>query len=216
MARVESSSCCTTAPSRVRPANAPFEREYVSTWVFIFQSVPADAWRPTGPAAADPSPVSWNLLERRCWKPWSFMTSMTKSTPSTPICNPQLPPPTETNAGALQPADVRQEATPRPCLAPKMNPPLIKSGTTRMHFALLNTSSGIPLSGADIIAWRTSTDFCRRSTVSSRVEPANAYVPAMPTKLITSSEMIFFMNFPFRGHETKRRRLQMADLAQRT
>src|SRR5437879_3900806 len=47
------------------------------------------------------------------------MTSMTRSTPSTPICNPQLPPPTETNAGALQPSAVRQVATPRPCLPPK-------------------------------------------------------------------------------------------------
>src|SRR5438105_10362341 len=55
-----------------------------------------------------------------------------------------------------------------------MKPPLMRSGTTRMHFALLSTSSGIPLSGIDIIACRTSTDFCRRSTVSSRAEPAHA------------------------------------------
>ena len=32
-----------TAPSRVRPANAPLEREYVSISVFSFQSVPAEA-----------------------------------------------------------------------------------------------------------------------------------------------------------------------------
>src|SRR5882724_2871116 len=78
------------------------------------------------------------------------MTSITRSTPSTPICNPQLPPPTETNPGALQPSVVRQVATPRPCLPPKMKPPLIKSGTTKMHFALLNVSSGMPLSGVAI------------------------------------------------------------------
>src|SRR5579864_1353333 len=180
MARVESSSCCTTAPSSVKPANAPFEREYVSTCVFIFQSVPADAWRPTGPAATDPSPDNWNLLESRCWKPCSFMTSMTRSTPSTPICNPQLPPPTETNAGALQPSAVRQVATPRPCFPPKMKPPLIRSGTTRMHLALLSTSSGMPLSGVAMIACRTATDDCRRATESSRAEPAQAQVQPYP------------------------------------
>src|ERR1700751_3099125 len=68
------------------------------------------------------------------------MTSMTRSTPSTPICNPHLPPPTETNAGALQPSVVRHVATPRPCLPPMMKPPLIKSGTTKMHFAFLRNS----------------------------------------------------------------------------
>src|SRR5437764_5368474 len=77
---------------------------------------------------------------------------MTRSTPSTPICNPQLPPPTDTNAGALQPSEVRHVATPRPCFPPKIKPPLIRSGTTRMHFALLRTSSGMPLSGVDMMA----------------------------------------------------------------
>src|ERR1700726_1070738 len=124
---------------------------------------------------------------------------MTRSTPSTPICNPQLPPPTETNAGALQPSGVRQEATPRPCLPPMMKPPLIKLGTTRMHFEPVNTSSGIPLSGVAIIDWRTSTDFCMRSTVSSRAEPAQANVPTRPIRLIVlseiSSETIFFIKF---------------------
>src|SRR6266550_8119063 len=97
------------------------------------------------------------------------MTSITRSTPSTPICNPQLPPPTETNPGALQPSVVRQVATPRPCLPPKMKPP------TKMHFTLLNVSSGMPLSGVAIMACRTSTDDCRRATESSRAEPAHAY-----------------------------------------
>src|SRR5438309_3525944 len=101
------------------------------------------------------------------------MTSITRSTPSTPICNPQLPPPTETNAGALQPSDVRHDATPRPCLPPKMKPPLIRSGTTRMHFALLNTSSGIPLSGVDMMACRTSTELLQpvHRVFSSRTCP---------------------------------------------
>src|SRR5271168_4012807 len=126
------------------------------------------------------------------------MTSMTRSTPSTPICNPQLPPPTETKAGALQPSGVRQDATPRPCLPPKIKPPLSKFGTTTMHFAPLNTSSGMPLSGVDMIAWITSTDFCMRSIVSSRSEPAQAKVPARPIKLINSNVVIFFMKCSFK------------------
>ena len=50
---------------------------------------------------------------------------------------------------------VRQVATPRPCLPPTMKPPLIRSGTIKMHFALLSTSSGMPLSGVAMIASRT-------------------------------------------------------------
>src|SRR6266576_160551 len=141
------------------------------------------------------------------------MTSITRSTPSRPICNPALPPPTETNAGALQPSTVRHVATPRPCLPPKVKPPLIKFGTTRMHFALLNTSSGIPLSGVAIIACRTSTAESSRATESCRAEPAHAYVPTIPTTLINSIDIVFFMNFSFRSCRTKRRQLQIADLA---
>src|ERR1700732_2737747 len=141
------------------------------------------------------------------------MTSIIRSTPSTPICNPQLPPPTETNAGALQPCDVRQDATPRPCLPPKMKPPFIKSGTTRMHFALLNTSSGMPLSGVAIIACRTSTEDCKRASVSWRAEPADAYVATSPTKAITSTEIVFFMNCSFRS-ELRGEDFRWADLVQ--
>src|SRR5438094_1394763 len=53
-------------------------------------------------------------------------------------------------------------------LAAKMKPP------TKMHFTLLNVSSGMPLSGVAIMACRTSTDDCRRATESSRAEPAHA------------------------------------------
>ena len=60
---------------------------------------------------------------------------MTRSTPSTPICNPQLPPVMAKNAGALQPLAVRHVATPRPFSAPNTKPPLIMCGTTAMHFA---------------------------------------------------------------------------------
>jgi len=48
---------------------------------------------------------------------------MTRSTPSTPICRPQLPPVMAKNTGALQPDDVRQVATPRPFSPPKTKPP---------------------------------------------------------------------------------------------
>src|SRR5581483_3846602 len=144
-----------------------------------------------------------------CCKPLSFITTMTRSTPSTPICNPQLPPPTDTNAGALQPSDVRQDPTPRPCLPPKMKPPLSKPGTTRMHFALLNTSSGIPLSGVAMIECRTSTDDCNRATVSSRVEAAHDSVPRKLINPINTADIIFCMNCPLLSNEAKRRRLQM-------
>src|SRR5438309_650332 len=144
------------------------------------------------------------------------MTSITRSTPSTPICNPQLPPPTETNAGALQPSDVRHEATPRPCLAPKMKPPLIKLGTTRMHFALLNTSSGMPLSGVAMIACTTSTDDCRRSTLSSRAEPAQASVPVSPIELISNNDIVLFMNCSFQNVQLRKEDFRWADLVQRT
>jgi hypothetical protein len=47
-----------------------------------------------------------------------------------------------TNSGALQPFDVWHVAIPRPCLPPKMKPPLIRLGTTIRHLALSGTSSG--------------------------------------------------------------------------
>src|SRR5437879_2963754 len=102
---------------------------------------------------------------------------------STTICSPQLPPPTETNAGALQPASVRQVATPRPCLPPKMKPPLIKFGTTRMHFASLNTSSGMPLSGVAVdrvqdIDGRLQSSICIfTSRAGPRTSSNQAYEP---------------------------------------
>src|ERR1022692_1143003 len=81
-------------------------------------------------------------------------------------------------------------------LAAKMKPPLIKLGTTTMHFALFNTSSGIPLSGAPMTACRTSTDDCRRATESSRAEPAQAYVPNRPMNPINRSAIVLFIFFP--------------------
>src|SRR5579863_4612442 len=96
------------------PANTPRAREYVSTSALIFQSVSAAVSRPTGPAAADASAPSLNLLERRCCIPLSFVTIITRSTACPPSCNPQLPPVTVIGAGALQPFDVLHVATPLP------------------------------------------------------------------------------------------------------
>jgi hypothetical protein len=85
-----------------------------------------------------------------------------------------------------------------------------------MHFALLNTSSGIPLSGVAMTACRTSVDDCRRATESSRAEPAQAYVPNRPMKLINTTDIALFMILSFGSYGTKRRELQIAALAQRT
>jgi cytochrome b561 len=81
---------------------------------------------------------------------------------------------------------------PRPCLPPKIKPPFIKFGTTSMHFALLNTSSGIPLSGVAMMACRTSTDDYNRASVSSRAEPAQAQVPTRAMNLINTTDIYLF------------------------
>jgi hypothetical protein len=39
--------------------------------------------------------------------------------------------------------------------------------------------------------------------VSSRAEPAHAYVPNMPIKLVNSSDIVFFMNCSFRTAELR-------------
>src|ERR1019366_6645262 len=141
-----------------------------------FQSVPAEACRPTGPAAAEASPLSSNLLDSNPCTPLSFMNSTTRSTDSAPAWNPKLPPPIEMNAGALQPWAVRQVTTPRPCSPPTMNAPFAMSGTTAIHLASLSTSSGMPLSGAAMISWRTLPAACKRALVASTPEPANPTV----------------------------------------
>src|SRR6266568_3309033 len=121
---------------------------------------------------------------------------MTRSTPSTPICNPQLPPVIAKKAGALQrPLAVRQVATPLPPSAPNTNPPLIMWGTTAMHFACSSTSSGIPLSGAAITSCRTAAALSSRSVVASFRSSAQL----MLARLITASvNIIFFIAVTFR------------------
>src|SRR6266853_295432 len=96
-------------------------------------------------------------------------------------------------AGALHPVAVRQLATPRPCLPPTMKPALIRWGTTTMHFASSNTSSGIPLSGVAMISLRTSADFCRRSTESS-LAVAQAMLPSNVTRLSKTANLDLFIS----------------------
>src|SRR6202162_5755046 len=117
--RVPSLSCVMEAPFTVTRAKAPRAREYVRTSARILQSVSPSTCRPTGPAAAEASAPILNLLESILSIPLSFMTSMTTSIASPPICNPQLPPVTEKGAGALHPELVRQVAIPLPCRPPK-------------------------------------------------------------------------------------------------
>jgi len=112
--RVLSSSCFTTAPFSVMPAKAPRAREYVRISERIFQSVLPSAWRPTGPAAAEASAPTLNLLFNSCVMPCWFITSITRSIACPPICKPQLPPSTTNGAGALHWPLLRQVATPRP------------------------------------------------------------------------------------------------------
>jgi hypothetical protein len=116
---------------------------------------------------------------------------MTRSTDSTPICRPQLPPEIVTNAGALQALAVRQVATPLPPLPPKTKPPLTILGTTAMHFACSSTSSGIPLSGAPIISCITVVALSSRSVASSRADPAQ---PSVPRLKIAIKSITLFMD----------------------
>src|SRR5712692_8051568 len=99
-------------------------------------------------------------------------------------------------AGALHPSLVRHTATPRPCLAPKMNPALTRCGTTTMHWDPSNTSSGMPLSGAAPISLSTLAEFCSRSVASSRAEPAHARFPSSAVKLSTTRTRCRFMLAP--------------------
>src|SRR5690349_1081681 len=124
--------------------------------------------------------------------PWSFIASITRSTPSAPICRPKLPPETVKNAGALQPPlVVLQVATPLPCCPPMPNPPLIICGTMATHFAPLKTFSGMPLSGAAVISCRTV------AALSSRL--AASVLSSAATKLhnvtVSRTESSFFMSF---------------------
>src|ERR1017187_7900662 len=103
-ARVSSWFCERTVPSRSRPAKRPFDREYVRNSALSFQSVPAWAFRPTGPAEAAASAPSLNLFLSMSCRPFWFMAMRTRSVDWPPICQPKLPPASCTKTGALHPA----------------------------------------------------------------------------------------------------------------
>lgn len=131
-----------------------------------FQSVPAEAWRPTGPAAAQAEPPIWNLF----WSSWRMPSSF--HVDELHILNANLGAPTSTADGeerglALQLLfGSRHVETPRPCLAPTTNPPFSMLGTMAMDFAPESTSFGMPLSGAALISWRVLAALSSRSTAS--------------------------------------------------
>src|SRR2546423_4937525 len=104
------------------------------------------------------------------------MISITRSTASPPICNPQLPPATAIGAGALQPDLVRQVATPLPWFPPIPRPTLSIEGTTAIHFASPRTLSGIPLSGADMISFKTFAALSKRLAMSDLSLSSAAHV----------------------------------------
>src|ERR1700693_2639110 len=124
------------------------------------------------------------------------MIIMTRSTDSTPICAPQLPPLIVKNAGALHPPfGNRQVATPRPCLPAMINPPLTRPGTTATHLAPLNTSSGIPLSGAARIWCKVVVELCRRSSTSVFVWSLHT-TPAALNKTSRKKQSFVIMKCP--------------------
>src|ERR1044071_6230603 len=63
-----------------------------------------------------------------------------------------------------------------------------------MHLASSKTSSGMPLSGAPMISFRTFPAFCRRSTESS-LAVAEAMVPSNVTTLSSTANNPF-LTFP--------------------
>src|SRR5665213_1056252 len=196
IACLEPLSARTNAPSNVIPRKAPLAREYVRIIVFSFTSVFSDECRPKGPTAADASlPIS-NLLESSFCMPFSLLKTMTRSTASTPICVPQLPPPIWMNAGALQPFAVRQVATPLPSSAPNTNPPFIKWGITATHFAFFIVQSGMRWSGAFIISCSTAADLFSRLTASWRSDPAQHSVPKLRVASKHISAFIGVASFP--------------------
>src|ERR1700733_3540436 len=191
------------------PAKMPRAREYVSTSAFIFQSVSAAASAPTGPAAAEASAPSLNLLASRCCIPWSLVTIITRSTAWPPSCSPQLPPVIVIGAGALHvPLSVRHVATPLPWLPPKPTAIFTMEGTTAMHFASFITLSGIALSGVAIISFKTLAALSSRLSISDwslssfdqARQPRMSKLAPKTSTYLGSVELIFVIGDLFRFH----------------
>src|ERR1039458_4118453 len=163
-ARVSSWFCERTVPSRSRPAKRPFDREYVRNSALSFQSVPAWAFRPTGPAEAAASAPSLNLFLSMSCRPFWFMAMRTRSVDWPPICQPKLPPASCTKTGALHPLGVRQVETPWPYCAPTTKAPLLYAGMMVTQDAPARMPRGTPLSGVAMISFITASAAVRRSS----------------------------------------------------
>src|ERR1017187_8669744 len=163
-ARVSSWFCERTVPSRSRPAKRPFDREYVRNSALSFQSVPAWAFRPTGPAEAAASAPSLTLFLSMSCRPFWFMAMRTRSVDWPPICQPKLPPASCTKTGALHPLGVRQVETPWPYWAPTTKAPFLYAGMTVTQDAPARMPRGTPLSGVAMISFITAWAAVRRSS----------------------------------------------------
>src|SRR5580692_8248167 len=107
-------------PSSATPTNRPRLREYEYTSAENVGLVPAEAARPTGPAATEASApsVNWPLAMRSMLR-LVVNTRMT-SVDCTPHWKPKLPPVRLTNTGSLKwPLGSRATSTPLPRRPPK-------------------------------------------------------------------------------------------------
>src|SRR5271169_1500140 len=79
-------------PASEIPANNPRAREYDRISARRVTSVSAEAFLPTGPAAAEASPPIFTLLVRMLSADLGVMSSRTKSVAWPPSCKPKLAP----------------------------------------------------------------------------------------------------------------------------
>src|SRR6202167_2395441 len=104
--------------AREIPAHSPRAREYERISARRVASVSAEAFRPTGPAAAEASPPILTLLVRMFSAERGLISSNTKSVACPPNCKPKLPPSSAIMVGAPQRPwkflPPRQVMTPRP------------------------------------------------------------------------------------------------------
>src|SRR5438874_4392605 len=162
-----------------------------------------------GPAAMEASPPILKLSCSNRAAPFSFMKSSTRSTASTPIWAPQLPPLIVEKAGALQVLPLRQVTTPRPWRPPITNPPLTMDGTTMMHFAPERIFPGMALSPAPISSFSIVAESSMRATTSERFLSLSSGVaaelwllglwlhPATNIKQRNNNPKIFFMTHSY-------------------
>src|SRR4029077_12144815 len=160
----------------------------------IRASVPAPAFRPTGPAATPASAPSSNLSFSSPSTLSSFMSSRKKSVDDAPICGPTLPPPARRYTGLHHPTSlVCWLTTPRPPSPPTVNATLITRGNTAIALARETSSRGLALSGTGMMASNASAAFSDCSAASliclsvesfARAETTTIAASATPTKSV--------------------------------